>query len=349
MKTTVIGSYPKPDYLDIPDWFKTSKHSTIASNNFIVNSDTNQLENIINKATEAVIIEQKKLGIDIITDGELRRENYIYSFCRLLDGIDFENLTENSLRNNTYKEYCPTIISKLTCKENQYQSDEWILSNTIAEKHGKLLKFTLPGPMTICDSIFDRYYNNDKQLCTDIAHLLRREVLHLKEIGCKNIQIDEPLFARKPEIALKWGINLIDLIIKDIDDIFFTLHICCGYPQHLDQINYNKAPVSSYNIIADRLETSKINAISIEDAHCHLDLSFLKKFKSKTIVFGTVAIANSRIETVDEIKTRIQEALKYVDKDRLIIAPDCGLGYLPRDILINKLTNMIDATKLFKD
>ena len=285
------------------------------------------------------------MGIHIITDGEFRRENYIYAFCRSLNGIDFEHLSENMMRVNAYKANCPTIISKLTYKENNYQSDEWLSSNIIAKKHDKILKYTLPGPMTICDSIVDNYYNNDQILCSDLAYLIRREVLHLKEIGCTNIQIDEPLFARKPDIALEWGIDLLDSITQDIDDIFFTVHICCGYPQYLDQIDYKKAPISSYEILADRLDTSNINAISIEDAHRHLDLSFLKRFKNKKIVLGTISIAKSKIETVDEIKSRIQEALKFIDKDRLIIAPDCGLGYLPRDILYKKLTNMMEAIK----
>ena len=348
MDTTVIGSYPKPEYLNIPDWFK-QKNVTIDMNNFIKKTDSIKIKNDINKAVEEVIIEQKNLGIDVITDGELRRENYIYSFCRKLNGIDFENLTEQPLRNNAYQVECPTVVSKITSKQNVYQSEEWGISNIIATKHNKLLKYTLPGPMTICDTIADTYYHDDKQLCSDLAQLIRREVLYLKKMGCKNIQIDEPLFARKPERALDWGIDLLDSIIKDIDDIFFTVHICCGYPQYLDQHDYKKSDISSYLILADRLEQSNINAISIEDAHCNLDLSFLQKFKNKKVVLGTIAIAKSRIETVEEIKLRIEEALKYIGKDRLIIAPDCGLGYLPKDILYKKIKNMITACKCFSD
>ena len=201
--------------------------------------------------------------------------------------------------------------------------------------------------MTICDSISNTYYTDEKLLCFDLSQLIRREILYLKSIGCKNIQIDEPLFARKPENALNWGIDMLNNIIDNIDDIFFTVHICCGYPEYLDQKNYKKANIFTYNILADKLDKSKVTAISIEDAHCNLDLSFLKKIKRKNIVLGTINIANSKIETVDQIKSRIKEALKYIEKDRLIIAPDCGLGYLPRDILQKKLRNMVEATKLF--
>ena len=363
MKTTVIGSYPKPPYLKIPDWFSSSDIKdindinedkdketslTCQTNELIKKENQEQLEPIILRAIEDVIKEQTDIGIDIITDGEIRRENYIYSFCRSLTGIDFENLTENIMRNGAYKINCPTVVSELSYQPELYQSDEWLISNKIAEKHGKILKYTLPGPMTICDSISDIYYNNDKQLCKDLAKLIRREILHLKEIGCRYIQIDEPLFARKSEIALEWGIDLLDMIVKDISDIHFTVHICCGYPMYLDQTDYKKAPNCSYSRLAERLDRSKLDAISIEDKHCHLDLTFLEMIKNKTIVFGVIAIAKSKIETVDEIKKRISEVLEYIDKDRLIIAPDCGLGYLPHDILYQKLNNMVEAVKSFR-
>ena len=126
------------------------------------------------------------------------------------------------------------------------------------------------------------------------AKLIRREILHLKKLGCKHVQIDEPLFARNPDIALDWGIDLLNSIVADIEDIFFTVHICCGYPRYLDQTDYKKADNSSYAKLATKLDESKIHAISIEDKHCHLDLSFLDKIKKKKIVFGTIAIASSK-------------------------------------------------------
>ena len=286
MQTTVIGSYPKPPYLNLPDWFQKHVDVTISTNEFLANTAHPNLENNINRAIEEVIVEQKDLGISVITDGEITRENYIYSFCRSLNGIDFENLTAKSVRTDADIINCPTITAKLSPKENTFHSDEWAFSNTIAKKHNKLLKFTLPGPMTISDSLFNKFYKDEKQLCTDLAILLRQEVLHLKEMGCTNIQIDEPLFARKPENALDWGIDLIDMIVKDIEGVFFVCHMCCGYPQYLDQTDYKKAPKSSYDILVERLDKSNIDAISIEDAHCHnQDLSFLQKIKSKKVVF----------------------------------------------------------------
>ena len=140
MKTTLIGSYPKPPYLDIPDWFKKKNNNiTIDTNNFMKNVNQKNLETKVNRAIEEIIIEQKNLGINIITDGEIRREHYIYTFCRTLVGIDFENLTETIIRTGACKINCPTIVSKITFKQNNYQSDNWLLSNKIAKKHNKIL------------------------------------------------------------------------------------------------------------------------------------------------------------------------------------------------------------------
>ena len=171
MKTTVIGSYPKPSYLKIPDWFSSyGEIGFVNKTNYLrKNAEQEALETNINKAIEEIIIEQKELNIDIITDGEVRRENYIYSLCRNFHGIDFENLTENIMRLGAYKIDCPTIVSKVLPKNGIYHSDEWWISNKIAEKHNKVLKFTLPGPMTICDSFSNTYYNNEYELCSDFC------------------------------------------------------------------------------------------------------------------------------------------------------------------------------------
>ena len=133
-----------------------------------------------------------------------------------------QGLIERNLRNDAYKTKCPTIVNKLEIKDkNKYFSHEWYKSNQIAKKYNATLKFTLPGPMTICETLSNIYYKNDKEICNDLVPLLRREVLYLKSIGCKEIQIDEPLFARQPQKALDWGIDLLDCVIKDISDIFF--------------------------------------------------------------------------------------------------------------------------------
>ena len=164
MKTTMIGSYPKPEYVKIPDWFRIDEYSTDLVTEIIKNADQNELEKNFNKAIEEVIKEQVDLKIDVITDGEIRRENYIYAFCRSIKNIDFNILIERKLRNEAYKIKCPTIVNKLEIKDiNKYFSHEWYKSNQIAKKYNATLKFTLPGPMTICESLSNIYYKDDKE------------------------------------------------------------------------------------------------------------------------------------------------------------------------------------------
>ena len=167
------------------------------------------------------------------------------------------------------------------------------------------------------------------------------------EVGCKHTQINELVFARYTDKAIKYGINNLNQCFADVgQDITKIVHICCGYPSYFDQKNYIKADKQNYARLAPYLEDSIVDMISIEDAHCHGDLSFLSLFKKTKIILGTIDISSSKIESVEEIQTRIEEALKYIGRDNLVIAPDCGLGMLPKNILIEKIKNMVNACKL---
>jgi 5-methyltetrahydropteroyltriglutamate--homocysteine methyltransferase len=159
-----------------------------------------------------------------------------------------------------------------------------------------------------------------------------------------HIQIDEPLFARKPEAALDYGFDNLERAFHGCPDhVRRTVHMCCGYPDRIDREDYPKADPDSYLRIADAIEQSSIDAVSFEDAHRHNDLSLLEKLPTTTVIFGIVAIARSRIETVDEIRERLLAALDHIDAGRLIAAPDCGLGILGRELAMAKLKNMSKA------
>jgi 5-methyltetrahydropteroyltriglutamate--homocysteine methyltransferase len=171
-------------------------------------------------------------------------------------------------------------------------------------------------------------------------------VLALAEAGCKYIQIDEPLFARKPSEALDYGFDNLERAFHGCPDhVVRTVHMCCGYPDKLDHPNYPKADPDAYLQIADAVEDSSIDAVSFEDAHRHNDLALLEKFKTTTVIFGAVAIAKSKVETVEEIRERLSEALQHIDSERLVAAPDCGLGLLGRELAVAKLRNLCEAAK----
>ncbi len=349
MITTVIGSYPKPDYLKITDWFNATGGTDTENPTKLYEEEIkkigSEVEEIFIRATKDVIKDQENCGIDIITDGEVRRENYIHYHCRHLNGIDFSNLTEKTARTGNYKCWLPTITNRVTAGES-FLVEEWKTNQKISDKP---IKVTIPGPMTITDTIANTYYKTEEEMGYDLAEAINVEIKRLEEAGCKYIQVDEPLFARKPENALNFGIKNLEKCFADVDSakIERTTHICCGYPDKLDAINYPKAPLDSYKKIAKALDASLIDSISIEDAHRYNDLKLLENFTKSKIIFGLIKIASSQKETEEEIEKRILDILNYIDKQQLVAAPDCGLGHLPRQLAIEKLKIMVNVAKKF--
>ena len=349
MLTTVIGAYPKPDYLKITDWFNAAGGTDTSNPTKLYEDEIKKMgvdaETIFKKAAAEVIKDQLDCGIDIITDGEIKRENYIHYHCRHLNGVDFNTLTEKVARTGNYKCWLPTITNKISATD-PFLVDEWISNQSLSDKP---VKVTIPGPMTITDTIANTYYKSDEEMGYDLAIAINTEIKRLVDAGCKYIQVDEPLFARKPENALAFGIENLEKCFEGINqnDVEKITHICCGYPDKLDAVDYPKAPLDSYKEIAQSLDNSIIDSVSIEDAHRYNDLTLLKDYKQTKVIFGLIKIANSKIETVAEIENRIQEALNFISKEQLIAAPDCGLGHLSRDLAIKKLKIMSQAVKKF--
>jgi len=344
--TTTIGSYPKPEFLKLPDWFQGDKGTdterpTVDWKNAMSALGKNR-EELIEKAVQEVINDQINCGIDIVTDGEVRRENYIHHHCRYINGIDFDYLTKKTARTGNYDCYLPTVISKVKFTE-PFLDKEFQINQ---KNSTKPVKITLPGPLTITDTIADNFYFNDKNLGIDLSNVINEEVKALADAGCKYIQIDEPLFARKPTEANDFGIENLERCFHGVStDVEKIVHICCGYPDKIDSDDYPKAPLHSYNNIATNLEDSTVDTISIEDAHRHNDLKLLEFFKTKKIIFGLIKIASSEIENIDEIRSRVFDCLNHIDKERLIAAPDCGMGYLSREMAMQKLENLNKAVK----
>ena len=347
MITTVIGAYPKPKYLKITDWFNAQGGTDTKNPTKYYVEEVNQMkekgEEFFVKAATEVINDQIDCGIDIITDGEVRRENYIHYHCRHIDGIDFNTLTEKIARTGNYKCLLPTIVSKVRAQDS-FLVEDWKSSQKLSSKP---IKITLPGPMTIADTIANNYYTSYEKMGFDLAEVINVEIKRLQKAGCKYIQIDEPLFARKPQDAINFGINNLEKCFEGLEkeDVEKITHICCGYPDKMDAVDYPKAPLESYHKIANQLNQSIINTVSLEDAHRYNDLSLLEKFSNTKIILGVIKIASSEEETVDEIQSRVNAAKKHIKKEQLIAAPDCGLGHLPRDLAKRKLKIMVNAVK----
>jgi 5-methyltetrahydropteroyltriglutamate--homocysteine methyltransferase len=345
--TTCIGSYPKPDYVPMRDWFQIQDGLTNTSGkvtrkaNEVAAREDDESEALYVRATKEAIEDQISCGVSIPTDGEQRRENYIHYHCRHLHGFDFHELTKRTLRDGAYAAELPTIRSKITAKDENFLDHDFKVAQSFTTHP---VKITVPGPTTIMDTCANEYYTDERQLAFDLADALNHEIRALAAAGCKYIQVDEPLFARNVERALDYGVECLDRCFDGVDDqVTRVMHMCCGYPGHLDDEEYHKADRSSYFRLAGVIDASTINQVSLEDAHRYNDLTLLEKFTQSTVIFGSVAIAQSQVESVEEIVKRLQSAANHIDKDRLIAAPDCGLAMLGRELAMTKLTNLCEA------
>ncbi len=345
LTTTTIGAYPKPKSVKIPDWFDPgAMDSSTTTRDYVAAIEKlgAEAEQIIADGVRQVIADQVACGIDIPTDGEVKRENYVHYHCRHLSGFDFDNLTHRVLRGGAYETDLPTVRGRVAA-EAPFLPDDWELAQSFTDRP---VKMTLPGPMTITDTAADEFYGDARALGRDLAEALNQEVLALAEAGCRYIQIDEPLFARKPKEALDYGLEHIERCWQGVPaGVTKVMHMCCGYPNHLDQEDYAKADPKAYFDLAGAVDESVVDAVSIEDAHRHNDLSLLDLFRNTRVIFGVIAIARSRVETVEEVRERLQAALEHLPAERLVAAPDCGLGHLGRELAMQKLKVLSAAAK----
>lgn len=348
LETTTIGSFPKPRYVPVRDWFDMSRESGGMNSSQTTTDYTADIQNIDEsheplfiRAAKEVIDIQLRAGVSIPTDGEVRRENYIHYHCRHLDGFDFVNLENRVLRDGAYETDLPAIRSAIGHSGKGYSSHDFRASQGVS---GRPIKFTLPGPLTIMDTTADCFYNDRPRLNAALAETVNREILALVEAGCQYIQVDEPLFAREVDDALSFGIEGLERCFHGVPkSVTRVVHMCCGYPDHLDDADYKKADPESYHRLASAIDAAAFDQVSIEDAHCCNELNLLDKLQAKTVIFGAVAIASSRVETVDEVEARLMRALGHIDRDRLVVAPDCGLGLLSPQLAEQKLTVMCQA------
>ena len=350
LTTTCLGAFPKPGYLPFEDWFTRTGGMVDAGGEVTreytraMRDRAGDVEALFARATKQAVEDQVGAGIDVPSDGEQRRENYIHYHCRHLEGFDFEDLTHRVLRDGAYEADLPTVRGKVAPRGDHFLPHDYEVAQSFT---GNPVKITLPGAITIMDTTANAHYGDERELAFDLADALNFEVRALADAGCRYIQVDEPLFARKVEQALDYGVECLERTFDGVGkDVTRVMHMCCGYPSCLDDEHYHKADPQSYVRLADAIDASSIDQVSIEDAHRHNDLTLLERFADTTVILGSVAIAKSRLETVEEIAERLERALDHIDRERLVVAPDCGLGFLGRDLAVAKLTNMCAAARM---
>ncbi len=343
--TTTIGAYPKPDYVKVPDWFRCggpNSDDPTGAYTAYMHEHGDEAEEALARGAREVVLDQVDAGIDVPGDGEIRRDNYIHYHCRHVEGFDFDNLIEKEMRTGAWTAWVPTITGPLAAGA-PFLPDDWRAAQAATDRP---VKITVPGPLTITDTVADAYYGDEQKVGVALAEALNAEIRALADAGCRWIQVDEPLFARYPEKALAYGIDNLERCFHGLSgEVIRTMHMCCGYPEKLDQDDFPKAERRAYFTLAEALDQSSIQAVSIEDAHRHNDLRLLEKFANTRVIFGAVAIARTRVEPVDEIVARLGAALGHIDADRLIAAPDCGLGMFDRETARAKLTNLCVAAR----
>jgi 5-methyltetrahydropteroyltriglutamate--homocysteine methyltransferase len=342
LTTTTIGAYPKPESVAVGTWFGDRAQRPSEGYQAALAGMGADAAKLLDEAVAEVVREQVAAGIDIPTDGEVRRDNYVHYHCRHLTGIDFARLTEKTVRAGAWKTTLPTITGAIAPRDH-FLARDWRSAQAATDRP---VKVTIPGPLTIADTLADDHYGDAVALGAALAEALHFEVLALAEAGCRHIQIDEPVFARYPRAALSFGVDHLERCFHGLPAaVTRSVHVCCGYPEHLDQEDYVKAAPETYFDLAAALEDAAIDAVSIEDAHRPNDLALLERFPKTTVILGVVAIAVSRVEAVEAIAGRLRQALEHIDAARLWAAPDCGLAMLPRGLARQKLANLCAAAK----
>jgi len=331
--TSLVGSYPQPDWLI--DRVRLSKMVPRVRMDDLWLVDPKELEAKQDEATLLTIRDQERAGLDIITDGEQRRESYSNRFATALEGVDTEN--PGSTLNRSGKPIpVPRVTGKVRRKHPvQLRDVQFLRANT-----KKTIKMTMPGPFTMSKQAQNEFYKSDERMALDYAAVVNEEIKDLFAGGADIVQIDEPWMQQHPEKAREYGLKALD---RALDGVAGTVavHLCFGYAA----VVHDKP--SGYSFLPE-LEGSRAAQVSIEAAQPKLDLKVLDKLPSKAIILGVIDLSDLAIEAPEIVAERIRKALAYVPAERIVIAPDCGMKYLPRDVAFGKMQAMVRGADIVR-
>jgi 5-methyltetrahydropteroyltriglutamate--homocysteine methyltransferase len=332
LPTCLVGSYPQPDWLiDRQSLLKQTPPRVRARELWRV--DPERLEAAQDDATLIAIRDQERAGLDIITDGEQRRESYSNRFATALAGVDIDNPGKTPNRTGGFA-IVPRVVGPLRrLHPVEVRDVEFLRANT-----DRMIKMTVPGPFTMAQQCEDNFYRDEEALALDYAAAVNAEIKDLVAAGADVVQIDEPWLQARPEKARQYGLKALDRALAGVAGTT-AVHICFGYAQMV------KMKPEAYSFLPE-LERSSAQQISIEAAQPKLDLEVLRRLPSKTIILGVLDLSDQSIETPDMIAAHIREALPFAAAERIIVAPDCGLKYLPRAVAYGKMKAMVEGAKL---
>ena len=333
--TTVAGSLPKPAWLSEtkklwPQW-KTE------------GADLAQAKA---DATLLWIKAQEDAGLDVIGDGEQSRQHFVHGFLEQVEGIDFEHKVKMGIRNNRYDAMVPQVVSALRLRGRVHAAEARLLRAHTTRK----IKFTLPGPMTIVDTVADRFYGDKVKLAMAFAELLNQEALALQADGVDIIQFDEPAFNVYMEDAAQWGVQALERAAQGLS-CTTAVHICYGYG--IEANNDWKSTLGQewrqYETVFPALAKSSIQQVSLECYHSHVPPHLMALLEGKDVMVGVIDVASNEIETPEQVADTIGQALKYVPKHRLLPCTNCGLAPMDRDVALKKLQALVQGAALARE
>ena len=334
LPTSLVGSYPQPDWLiDRAKLAGRFPPRVRARELWRVAPDW--LDQAQDDATLIAIRDQERAGLDIITDGEMRRESYSNRFATALDGVDLDNPGE-ALDRSGHPNPVPRVIGPIRRRHAVEARDvAFLRANT-----DRMIKITVPGPFTMAQQAQNDFYPSLKDMALDYADAVNAEIKDLFAAGADFVQIDEPYMQARPDAARDYGLEVVNRALEGVQGTT-ALHICFGYAQII-----HERP-AGYSFLPE-LSGSTVGQISIETAQSNLDTSVLEHLRGKTIILGVLDLSTHEIETADAVAARIRRALPHVDPSRIIVAPDCGLKYLPREVAFGKMTAMVQGAEVVR-
>jgi 5-methyltetrahydropteroyltriglutamate--homocysteine methyltransferase len=332
--TTLVGSYPQPEWLidrkklsgRFPPRVRARELWRVAEP---------YLREAQDDATVLAIQDQEAAGLDIVTDGEIRRESYSNRFATALEGVDIDN-PGSALDRSGHPNPVPRIVGKIRRKHPVEVEDLLFLKKSTSRK----TKITVPGPFTMSQQAQNDFYKTDEEAAMDYAAAVNEEIRDLFAAGADIVQVDEPYMQARPEKARQFGLKALNKALHGITGTT-AVHICFGYAAIIHQ------RPSGYSFLPE-LAGCSCRQISIETAQSNLDTSILEKLPGKKIMVGCIDLSDMAVETPQKVKQRIDKALKFVPAENVILAPDCGMKYLPREVAFGKMRAMVEAAKMLR-
>lgn len=333
--TSIAGSLPKPAWLAEthklwPQW----------------KAEGDALLQAKADATLLWIKAQEDAGLDIVCDGEQARQHFVHGFLEQVEGIDFQNKVTMGIRNNRYDAMVPQVVAPLRLKGRVHAFEA-----QLARAHTKKkLKFTLPGPMTIVDTVADRFYGDKVKMAFAFAELLNQEALALQADGVDIIQFDEPAFNVYMQEAAEWGVQALERAAQGLT-CTTAVHICYGYgiKANTDWKSTLGDEWRQYEAIFPALAQSRIDQVSLECIHSHVPPHLMQLLEGKDVLVGVIDVATEVVETPEEVADTIARALEFVPKERLFPCTNCGLAPMDRNIAWRKLQALAEGAKLAKE